>query len=174
MDLLTEIAKHHKEWIRIVKSFGEYDYHEDIVQEMYLRAHKYVKAEKVITNGKLNKSFFWFMLRNIHLDVCKSKSRLDIAPDGFVFVHEESEESKHEAYKRILFKIDEEMDTWHWYDKMLFKLYKDSDMSLRDIEKATGISLRSIFHTISHCKARINYAVGEDYQDYKNQEYELI
>ena len=33
---LVDLAKHHKEWIKIVRGFGEYFYTEDIVQEMYI------------------------------------------------------------------------------------------------------------------------------------------
>ena len=46
---LEVVAKQHKEWIRIVNSFGEYDYAEDIVQEMYIVLHKYADPNKIIT-----------------------------------------------------------------------------------------------------------------------------
>ena len=168
--LLTDLAKNHNEWIRIVKSFGEYDYHEDIVQEMYIRAYKYVKEDKVI-----NKSFVWLMLRNIYLDTCRNQNKTErVASENYVFIAEEPEQQKHEAYKRLLEKIDEEMKSWHHYDRLLFELYRDSGLSLRGIAKGTKISLRSIFHTIKHCKERIAENVGDDYEDFKNKDYELI
>jgi len=37
---LGKVAERHNEWIRIVHSFGEYDYADDIVQEMYLVLNK--------------------------------------------------------------------------------------------------------------------------------------
>ena len=175
MNLLNELAKHHNEWIKIVRSFGESNFHEDIVQEMYLRANKYVKADKVFQDGKLNKSFFWFMLRNIHVDICKQRTKVEKTTiDGMVIISELSEVEKHEAYKRLLAKMDAEIDTWHWYDKMLFIHYRDSGKSLRKLANDTGISLRSIFHTISTCKHKLNKAVSEDYADYKNRDFELI
>jgi len=75
--MLTEVAKHHKEWCRIVKGFGESNYTEDVVQEMYIRVYKYGQEDKVITPNGVNKSFIWFMLRNIYLDVCKRRNKVD-------------------------------------------------------------------------------------------------
>ena len=47
-------------------------------------------------------------------------------------------------------------------------------MSMRELEAETKISLTSIFHTIKHCKQQLREAVGEDYQDYINGDYELL
>ena len=46
MTTLEKIAQKHKDWLRIVKSFGcKNEYCEDIVQQMYLKCHT------LITNG---------------------------------------------------------------------------------------------------------------------------
>jgi DNA-directed RNA polymerase specialized sigma24 family protein len=37
MNWLSEVAKNHKNYVKIINSFGEYFYAEDLVQEMYLR-----------------------------------------------------------------------------------------------------------------------------------------
>ena len=57
---------------------------------------------------------------------------------------------------------------------MLFDLYRNTNMSMREIESATKISLRSIFCTIKNCKDRLKENVHEDYLDYVNEDYELI
>ena len=44
MKWLNIVAKHHKEYVRIVESFGEYFYAEDIVQEAYERAIRYRRS----------------------------------------------------------------------------------------------------------------------------------
>jgi DNA-directed RNA polymerase specialized sigma24 family protein len=174
--MLSEVAKHHKEWCKIVRTFGETNYTEDIVQEVYLRLHKYGQEDKIITPNGVNKPFVWFMLRNIYLDVCKRRNKIDEVKltEDFALLSPDSEEQKHEAYKRLYSKINQEMDSWEWYDKMLFTYYKDTGMSLRQMSKATTISTRSIFNTIKHCKERLADNVGEDYQDYLNKDYELI
>jgi predicted DNA-binding protein YlxM (UPF0122 family) len=66
------------------------------------------------------------------------------------------------------------MDNWHWYDSMLFKVYKEGNASMRDIAKDSGISLTSIFNTLKNCKERLKEEVGEDYTDFTNQDYDLI
>ena len=57
---------------------------------------------------------------------------------------------------------------------MLFDLYKRTGKSIRDLSKETTISTKSIFQTLKHCKERLKENVGEDYEDYKNTNYELI
>jgi len=42
MEWLKIVAKDHKEWVKLVQSFGEDFFAEDIVQESYLRLHKKV------------------------------------------------------------------------------------------------------------------------------------
>ena len=173
--LLNELSKHHKEWIKIVRSFGESNYTEDIVQEMYIRADKYIKLEKIMPDGKLNKSFIWLMLRNIYLDAVKNKNRVEkVSLTQYTFVAEPTETIKHESYKKLYAKMNAEIDSWHWYDKMLFQYYRDSGMSLRQLSAAKKISTRSIFYTIKICKQRLLESVGEDYQDYLNNDFELI
>jgi predicted DNA-binding protein YlxM (UPF0122 family) len=81
---------------------------------------------------------------------------------------------QHEAFGSLMQNVQREMETWHHYDRLLFKLCKDSDLSMREIAGETKISLRSIFTTLKHCKERINENVKEDYLDYVNKDYELI
>jgi len=72
------------------------------------------------------------------------------------------------VYPLIDLKINYIVDSWHWYDARLFRLYRDSGMSMREIASATTISLTSIFHTIKVCKARINNAISGEYYDCLN------
>ena len=74
----------------------------------------------------------------------------------------------------VIHKIEKEIDTWHVYDQMLFRLYLNSGKSMREIANGTGISLRSIFNTINDCKERIKANCSEDYEDLINKDYEKI
>ena len=71
-------------------------------------------------------------------------------------------------------KIIETIKTWHWYDQLLFDLYRTSGMSTRQIEGVTGISFKSVWKTIKICKVRLKENVGEHYEDLINEDYELI
>jgi len=73
---------------------------------------------------------------------------------------------EHEFNDDILYK---EVDTWHWYDKMLFKLYHETGHSIRKIAKMTQISTTSIFKTLKLCQVKINKRFGVNYQEYRKQ-----
>jgi RNA polymerase sigma factor (sigma-70 family) len=172
--MLKELSKHHDEWIRMVNKFGEHNYAEDFVQDMYIRLLKYSAYEKFSSNGKIQKGYVWCVLRSIYFTHLAEKKRTEVVSLGEGFLIEERINEIDENYGVLLHKIDNEMKTWHWYDQMLFKLYKDSDMSMRDIAKETNISLTNIYNTIKHCKDRLRDNVGEDYTDFINEDYELL
>ena len=175
-DWLDNVAKHHRYFVNVVQGFGEKFYCEDIVQEMYLRLYKYTTCDKIVKEGEVNKAFIWFVLRNIYVDFCKQKNRIEkVDLNEAVYVNEEVfERAEFLAKNELYLKIDSEIESWHWYDAMLFKIYRDSGKSMRKLEEETTISLTSIFHTIKHCKQRLIKAVGEDYIDYVNCDYELL
>ena len=175
MDALKILAGHHKEWVKIVRSFGEQDLAEDVVQDVYIRIVKYNYEEKIIKDGKPNIALMWMMLRNRAFEINKTGSVQFLSLDEVRGVaDEESELDKHEATERIHEIINKEIDNWHWYDAMLFKVYKEGKASMRDIAKDSGISLTSIFNTLKNCKQRLKDNVGEDYEDYSNNDFDLI
>jgi DNA-directed RNA polymerase specialized sigma24 family protein len=176
MEWLKIVAKDHKEWVKLVQSFGEDFFSEDIVQESYIRLYKYCKPENIIQNGQVNKGFMYFVLRNLYLLHIKSeKKNAMVSLSGLEVLKDETTDlTKEEAYSKMLSKVHEEVDSWHWYDKQLFNIYKDTDLSIRDIAKETTISSSSIFNTLKNCKSKIKTKFKEDYEDYKNEDYELI
>ena len=78
------------------------------------------------------------------------------------------------SYDLYVIYFIHEVKQWHWYDQLLFDLYRTSGMSTRQIEGVTGISFKSVWKTIKTCKERLKENVSEDYEDFKNQDYELI
>lgn len=173
---LEEVAKHHKEWIKIINSFSEIDYAEDLVQEMYIALWKYADADKVIdSNGNVRKGYVFFTLRSLYFQFYNKKSKITkvgIEEQWSLFDDSNLEEQK--AYNDICMLIDSEIDNWHIYDKKLFKLYRDSGMSMREIAKETNISLISIFHSIKNYKEILNKKFQKDYTDYIENDYNNI
>jgi len=176
VEWITSVAKEHKEWVKLVKSFGEDFFAEDIVQESYLRLHKYCKPENVIQDGKVNKGFMYFVLRNIFLQFIKTEKKGEmVSLEKLALLKDETENlAREEAYGRLLVLMNQEVEKWHWYDRQLFVIYKDTDLSIRDIAKETTIYSSSIFNTIKNCKRKIKSVLEEDYADYKNTDYEFI
>lgn len=175
---LEVVAKHHNKWIKIVNSFGEYNYASDIVQEMYIALYKYTTPEKIIHNGKLSEGYIFFTLKTILFQFYNQKNKVkkvSIDDEEFVFqLIEENNIEEEKAYHKICELIDEEMSTWSWYNRTLTKLYRDSNMSIRKIASETNISFVSIFNTLKKCKQQLKNQLYEEWQDYKAGEFERI
>ena len=175
MELLEKVSKQHNEWVKIVTTFG-CEFPEDIVQDMYLRVHKYGQKEKILNeSGQVNLFYIWSILRNAWGDSNKMNKIEFISIESLFNVEADQDYlDKHEAFNKIESLIDEETKSWHFYDKKLFDIYRNTDLSMREIAEQTNISLKSIFNTLKNCKERIKENVGEDFEDYLNNEFELI
>ena len=175
---LSKVAERHEEWIKIVNSFGEFNYAEDFVQEMYLVLYKYADEDKIIKNGIVSRGYIYFTIRAIYFQYYNSKKRIDKVyiddNESTLQIEHHSEMDEQVAYNGICQLIDEHIDNWRWYEKKLFTLYRDSDLSIRGIAAETGISWVSIYHTLKTAKQELKEKFGEDYEDYRNNDYELI
>ena len=87
---------------------------------------------------------------------------------------EEFDRVQAEGFEKLIDKVWEVMEDLHWYDQKMFEVYHRTDMSMRDIEKETGISLFSIFDTLKNSKEYVKEKINEDYEDYQNGESDLI
>jgi DNA-directed RNA polymerase specialized sigma24 family protein len=172
------VAKRHKEWINIVKSFGEYDFAEDIVQEAYLTIYKYANEDKIIRNGIVSRGYMYFTLRSLYYQYYNSKrniTKLSIDDEEYTYqIEDDSEMDEQIAFNKICMLIDDHIDNWRWYEKKLFTLYRDSDLSIRGIANETNISWVSIFNTLKHAKNELKENFSETWEDYQNQDYDRI
>ena len=173
-DWLSIVAKHHNEWIKVINSFGEYDYAEDIVQEMYITLYKYAKPEKIIKDGEVSKGYVFFTLRSLYYQYYNTKNKITKVSLDDIQIEYSNDIEQQEAYAKVCDLMDSYIEDWHWYDQKLFKLYRDTDMSIRKIAAETGISWVSIFNTLKKCKKDLNDKFNEDYDDYLNGDYERI
>jgi len=175
---LAKVAERHKEWIAIVKSFGEYDFAEDIVQECYITLYKYANESKVIRDGIVSRGYMYFTLRSLYYQYYNSKrkvNKVSIDDDEVTIqIPDDSQMDEQLAFHKICTMIDEHIEGWRWYEKKLFTLYRDTDLSIRAIAKETNISWVSIFNTLKHAKKEIKNKFKEDYEDYKNKDYDRI
>ncbi len=175
---LAIVAKKHKEWINIVKSFGEKSYYEDIVQQMYITLYKYSSEEKIIKDGIVSNGYIYFTLRSIYFQYYNSKKKVKkISIDNEEFFYEIPDDTQMDeqiAFNKLCQLIDNEVESWEWYNKKLFKLYRDSNLSIRGIAQETNISWVSIFNSLKNAKNKIKNKFQEDWDDYENNDYELI
>lgn len=177
MTVLNLLASKHNEWVKMARSFGAGDSAEDIVQEMYIRLNKYVdEPERIMYKDEPNKLFVWVTLRNLVRNF-QNKKKV-VVYSGDMVEHDREEEAfdyeEAEGFEKLIDMIWESTNELHWYDKKMFEIYHTTDMSMRDIEKETKISLYSIFDTLKKTKEYVREKIQEDYQDYENGESERI
>jgi len=177
-DWLGLVVAEHDKWIEIIHTFGEFDYAEDLVQESYIVLFKYAKPENVIKNNKISRGYMFFTLRSVLYQYYNKKNKIKKVslddPEFVLYLENIDFIDEQKAFNKICLLIDEEIESWHWYNKKLFKLYRDTNLSIRGIAKETGISFVSIFHTLKKSKGKLKDMFGEDYLDYKNEDYERI
>ncbi len=102
-----------------------------------------------------------------------NKVRLD-DQENFTQIPDISEMDEQVGYNEFVTLVDDHINNWRWYDKTLFRLYRDTDMSIRKIADETKISWVSIYNTLKKCKEELRELFDEDYLDLKYKEYERI
>ena len=190
MRVIDLLAQKHNDWIRMAKSFKvTEDQANEIVQEMYLRITDYVKdAKKIMYNDKeINTFYVYITLRNIYYsnfyNTGKNIKNRKVIYFSEIIDQADSRalgkymiENPEEIYANIdrkkkldvlIDKIEEEINSWYWYDKKMTKLYMNTKMSMRDISKETKISLSSIFNTLTNAKEKIREVTKKEYRNYK-------
>ena len=149
-------------------SFGaDRDSAKDLVQDMYLRMYKYVEnPERIMYNeDEVNTYFVFVVLRNLFISSQKSMSFEMLEEiDGEM---EEPNYDSENAYNRLLDELWDEVESWHWYDTKLFKLYHNTDMTIKKISEETKISERSIWNTLDNGRKRIQTNRKEAYEAWK-------
>jgi RNA polymerase sigma factor (sigma-70 family) len=169
--LLEILARKHKDWVRMVISFGcPPDLAEDFVQEMYLRLHGYdVKVEKIMYKGQVNTLFIYRTLLRMYLLYKTAKEKVkyvdlsaleDVIDPNTAPEHEE-------AFMGLILNMEEEMKGWHWYDSKMLRLYVESGMSLQKMSDETKITKYSIYQTLKHGKHKLKFKFQKDYDTWK-------
>lgn len=169
MGILERVAQYHEYLVELAEVFAD-DFAEDIVQEFYLLLHKYkVTEEQMFTNGKLNRGYCFIIIRNIYFQIYNVKKRiikLELNDEVYNMV-DDFDLEKELDWHNFRTKAELEVNNWDWYDKKLFTIYRDSNISIRGLAKETGISFVSIFHSLKKQKEKLKQLLKEDYDNLK-------
>ena len=155
VNVLEIIASQHKKWVNVVRSFGMFNYPEDIVQNMYLKIHKWGgKYDNSImyNETEINEYFIFKVLRNLFLDYHKTKK---IKIDSTFYEPSISDISKYISkyeYKERLGIVQAEIKTWHVYDQKIYELIFLENKSMLELSKQTGIDYYSIYRSVKKIK----------------------
>jgi len=183
-DVLDLLADKHDDWVSMAISIGKnspnrltVDDANELVQEMYLRLHKYVDDPERITYGdEINTFYVYVTLRNLytqHLKYThklKPVSSIEYLPENDMIQPKDYDVLLDTLKTDISSPMEKEIESWCYYDNRIFKLVFYEGMSMRKLSRDTKISLTSIFNTVKNCKQKLKEIVDIDYTKLKNYE----
>jgi len=147
VEVLSIIAKSHKKWLRISKSFGLTNDAEDLVQDMYLKINDWKgKYDRTLmfNETEINTYFIFKVLRNLFLDKTRKKNKTTRFENTF---YEPSISDISYEHKEQLELINNEIKSWHLYDRKVYELIYLEGYSMLELSKQTGIDYYSIYRT---------------------------
>tara|TARA_B100001059_G_C17825599_1_gene581165 strand:+ start:1182 stop:1715 length:534 start_codon:yes stop_codon:yes gene_type:complete len=172
---LELLAEKHKDWIRIVKSFGcNAETSEDIVQEMYIKIHFLIsKGGDIMYNEtEINHFYIFRTLRTMFIDLTRKQSKVkfvsientkDYSEEDIInlfkklHIKEFSELDDIEKYQN---KINKELNKLHWYDKKIYNHIQEGE-SIKSLSDKTKISYYSIYNTYNKVKKYLSKQIFE-------------
>jgi DNA-directed RNA polymerase specialized sigma24 family protein len=152
MTVLNLLAKKHKDWIKVVQSFGcNKDTAEDLVQEMYIKMIRLVNNGTVIWYNKneLNHFYIFRTLRSLFIDLIRKENKVTLISFDSLNHSLNTEElvNFEESYNKFLNNLDK----MHWYDKKVYE-YIDAGESIAALSEKTKISYYSLYNTYRKVK----------------------
>ena len=177
--MLELLALRHKEWVDMARAVGcPEPYAEDVVQEVYIRLYNYrenIYNKLILPDDDLNTFYMFVSIRNMVRTMMKNEG---VYINYEEFYYEEADGladmQMEEAFSKLIVKMRNEANSWGRYHSKLFNVYYMTDFSMRDIADGTGISLTHIYNNLKTYKKIIIDKYKEDYEDFKNQDYDKL
>jgi|TARA_R110002153_G_scaffold88_2_gene655 DNA-directed RNA polymerase specialized sigma24 family protein len=171
--MLEILGKRHEEWVRMAISAGSPPlFAQDIIQEVYLRLHKYRETAKhklIDKQGGVNLFYMWGVVRNTtRTELSKENKYLPLAEFYNEKADDEADSEFELRYQQLMHNIQDEVDNWGVYNQRLFNLYFKSDLSMRKIAKGMGIGLTHIFCSVTKYRAYIKGKFSDDFYNLKD------
>ena len=160
VNVLNIVAKEHKKWLRIAKSFGLEETAEDLVQDMYLKIYDWKgKYDKTLmfNENEVNHYFVFLVLRNLFLDLCRANKK-KAAKLNFIKADKSTRQINIE-YQEQLALLKKEIDSWHLYDRKIYELLYQEGYSMLELSKQTGIDYYSIYRTKNKIEKLLNQKI---------------
>ena len=177
--MLELLALRHKEWVDMARAVGcPEPYAEDVVQEVYIRLYNYRKNiynKLILPDDEVNTFYMFVSIRNMVRTMMKNEG-VYINYDEFYYEEADglADMQMEEAFSKLIVKMRNEANSWGRYHSKLFNVYYMTDFSMRDIADGTGISLTHIYNNLKTYKKIIIDKYKEDYEDFKNQDYDKL
>lgn len=157
-------------------------YHEDITQDLFLKM--YAEIEKAENNPAMINRFLdrisdsgtfkiYKIVKNMYIDLIRKENKYISLDDniGYLKRHasqnfEEQPEVILESEKDIDKMIDEYVESFYWFDKRVFNLYRyEFKNHTNNMSEATKLSVSTIYRTVKRCKVKINEKLKDQYYE---------
>jgi len=148
------LAKKHKIWIRIVKSFGcNHTIAEDIVQEMYIKIHYRLKDNLNImyNENEVNYYYVYRTLQTLFYDLKRKEKNITLINIDDVNIETASTDVD---YVKQYDKIQEELSKMFWYDRKVFEIINEGE-SIAEFSRKSMIHYYSLYNTYNKVKERL-------------------
>lgn len=154
---------------------GSYEIASDIVQMVFLRLLEMQSEGRTnfYEEDSLNFFYVYRSCINTALKYQRAKKKVNkVSLDDIDLEAEDVPETK-KAMEKLIQKMEEEMNDLHWYDEKMIRIYMEGT-SMNKIHRETDIGLTSIKNTIKNGKAKIHKRLREDWEDFRNGDYDQI
>jgi len=133
----------------------------DLLHDFYIHIHSKIyngkiKIPDITHNDSLNKSFVYKTMYNIFIDTLRTDKDVIVAEELTNVL-----KANNEPYVDIESIVDEIVDSFYWFDRKLFNLYRKKFHSIRKLSAATNISHVVVWRTINNCIKEIKKKINE-------------
>jgi len=161
---IEELFKRHKLWLGFARQYitkSNMMQAEDVVQTAYIKILVLLRNNKGKT---INDTYFFNTIKYICFDDAKRAwdplkhawSGTGDLRSGDIQNLEDEREPTREDLDVIMKSIDDYVETFYHFDKLLFNAYRYEFRSIRKLSQATKIGHVQVFETVKRCKEKIN------------------
>ena len=156
-------------------------YHKDVTQDLYLKMYTELEKleEKPGAVAKFVDRFYngktfnlYKVVRNMYIDLLRKEKKY-VPFDETTLSNRERERLIEKAaelnikeVKSIEDEVDDYVDTFFWFDRDLFNLYRyEFRTHAANMSKKTKLSESTIYRTVKRCKVKINKKLKKQYYE---------
>jgi len=156
-------------------------YHEDITHDLYIKIQNEIdKIEEDPTEVKKFLDRYWDghslsiykVVKNMFVDIIRRENKgvklEKMSNSQLEYIVNECKDDDFD--NTIQQDMDKYVDTFYWFDKNLFNLYRYEFKSHKGLmSEKTKLSLSTIYRTVKRCKVKINRKFKVKYYEQKNK-----
>jgi len=148
------VAKKHKEWIKIVISFGcDKEIAEDIVQEMYIKIQlKLDKGLDIMYGKEINYYYIFKTLKSLFYDLKRKGKNITIVniEDNINDFNTEMDINYDSEYK----KITDSLSEMYCYNRKVFEIINGGE-KIAELSRKSGIPYYSLYNTYNKVESKL-------------------